>query len=54
MDVNEITNMIVELEEEIKKFDKNLDRQYPHPAAKWLFKTKPNSKPIAEQKNDIY
>ena len=52
--VHNITNMIEELEEELKPFGKNIDHMYPHPAARWLFTTKDNSPKPAEIKADIY
>jgi len=35
--VQYITGMIEDLEETLKPYGENLDRDYPHPAAKWLF-----------------
>jgi hypothetical protein len=52
--VDYLKNMIEEFEEIISKYGESLDRQYPHPAAKWLFTIKPDSKPLEESKGDVY
>ena len=38
--VSYLKNMIEELEEILLEYGETLDRQYPHPAAKWLFNKK--------------
>ena len=52
--VDYLKNMIEEFEEIISQYGETLDRQYPHPAAKWLFTIKPDSKPLEESKGDVY
>ena len=46
--------MIEELEEILSEYGESLDRQYPHPAARWLFTIKPDAKPLEENKGDVY
>jgi len=52
--VQYITGMIEELEEALEPYGKNLDQNYPHPAAKWLFTVKPDTDNLAEEKADIF
>ena len=52
--VHYLKNMIEELEEILSEYGESLDRQYPHPAAKWLFTIKPDAKPLEESKGDVY
>ena len=52
--VQYLKNMIEELEEILSEYGESLDRQYPHPAAKWLFTIKPDAKPLEESKGDVY
>ena len=52
--VQYITGMIEELEEALKPYGENLDRDYPHPAAKWLFTVKADTDKLLEEKADIY
>ena len=52
--VHYLKNIIEELEEILSKYGESLDRQYPHPLAKWLFTTKPDAKPLEESKGDVY
>ena len=49
-----ISTMIEELEEALLPYKENLDRDYPHPAAKWLFTVKPDTDDLDEQKADIF
>jgi len=51
--VQYITGMIQELEEALEPYGENLDRNYPHPAAKWLFTVKPDTDNLAKEKADI-
>jgi len=46
--------MIEELEEVLKPYGENLDRDYPHPAAKWLFTVKADTDKLLEENADIY
>ena len=46
--------MIEELDEILEEYGESLDCQYQHPAAKWLFTTKLDAKPLEEQKADVY
>ena len=52
--VQYICGMIEELEEALLPYGENLDRDYPHPAAKWLFTVKPETEALAEAKADIF
>ena len=52
--VQYILGMIEELEEALQPFNEKLDREYPHPAAKWLLTTNPDTKPLDEARSDIY
>jgi hypothetical protein len=52
--VQYITGMIEELEEALEPYGENLDRNYPHPAARWLFTVKPDTEDLAEEKADIF
>ena len=52
--VQYIVGMIEELEEALLPFDENLDREYPHPAAKWLLTTNADANAIDEARADIY
>jgi len=52
--VQYITGMIEELEEALKPYEENLDRDYPHPAAKWLFTVQADTDKLLEEKADIY
>ena len=52
--VQYLKGMIEELEEILKEYGESLDRQYPHPAARWLFTTKPDAKPLKERKAEVY
>jgi hypothetical protein len=52
--VQYITGMVEELEEALKPYGENLDRDYPHPAAKWLFTVKGDTDKLLEEKADIY
>jgi hypothetical protein len=52
--VQYITGMIEELEEALLPFNENLDREYPHPAAKWLLTTNADAKALDEARSDIY
>ena len=52
--VRYIHDMIEDFEESIKSYGENLDRTYPHPAAKWLFTIKDDAIPLNEPKGDIY
>ena len=49
-----IKGMIEELEEALIPFNENLDRKYPHPAAKWLLTTNTDVKALDEPRSDIY
>jgi hypothetical protein len=49
-----ISGMIEELEEALAIYAENLDRDYPHPAAKWLFTVKPDTEELNEAKADIF
>ena len=46
--VQHICGMIEELEEALLPYGESLDRDYPHPAAKWLFTVKPETETLAE------
>jgi len=46
--------MIEELEEALEPYGENLDRNYPHPAAKWLFTVKPDTGNLAKEKANIF
>ncbi len=52
--VQYITSMIEELEEALEPYGENLDRNYPHPAARWLFTVKSDTEDLAEEKADIF
>ena len=52
--VQYIKGMIEELEEALLPFNENLDREYPHPAAKWLLTTNADAKALDEPRSDIY
>ena len=52
--VQYLKSMIEELEEELKEYNEDLDRKYSTPAARWIFKTDPEAKPLPEKKADIY
>ena len=52
--VQYIYGMIEELEEALLPYGDNLDHDYPHPAAKWLFTVKPETETLAEAKADIF
>ena len=52
--VQYICGMIEELEEALIPYNENLDRDYPHPAAKWLFTVKTETETLAEAKADIF
>jgi hypothetical protein len=52
--VQYISGMIEELEEALEPYGENLDRDYPHPAAKWLFTVKPDTEELNEAKADIF
>ena len=49
-----ITDMIDELEEALAPYAEKLDRDYPHPAAKWLFTVKPETEALDETKANIF
>jgi len=46
--------MIEELEEALLPYGENLDRDYPHPAAKWLFTVKLDTEGLDEANTDIF
>jgi hypothetical protein len=46
--------MIEELKEALEPYGENLDRNYPHPAARWLFTVKSDTEDLAEEKADIF
>ena len=52
--VQYICGMIEELEEALAPYRENLDRDYPHPAAKWLFTVKSDTEELDEEKADIF
>ncbi len=52
--VQYISGMIEELEEALIPYAENLDRDYPHPAAKWLFTVKPDTEKLNEAKATIF
>jgi hypothetical protein len=52
--VQYIQGMIEELEEAITPYGENLDRKYPHPAAKWLFTIKKDTNELNTAKGDLY
>ncbi len=52
--VQYLTGMIEDLEEALLPYGEDLDREYPHPAAKWLFTVKPDTTDLNEVKADIY
>jgi len=52
--VQYICGMIEELEEALLPYGENLDRDYPHPAAKWLFTVKPDTEGLDEAKANIF
>ena len=52
--VQYISSMIEELKEILKPYGENLDQDYPHPAAKWLFTVKSDTNKLLEEKADIY
>jgi hypothetical protein len=52
--VQYISGMIEELEEALTPYAENLDRDYPHPAAKWLFTVKPDTEKLNEAKATIF
>ena len=49
-----LCGMIEELEEALEPYGETLDRDYPHPAAKWLFTVKPGIEELNEGKADIF
>jgi hypothetical protein len=52
--VQYISGMIEELEEALAPYSENLDRNYPHPAAKWLFTVKTDTEKLDDAKADIF
>jgi len=44
--VQYISGMIEELEEALLPYKENLNRDYLHPAAKWLFTVKPDTEEL--------
>jgi hypothetical protein len=52
--VQYITSMIEELEEALEPYGENLDRNYPHPAARWLFTVKSDTEDLAKEKADVF
>ena len=46
--------MIEELKEALEPYGENLDHNYPHPAARWLFTVKSDTEDLAEEKADIF
>jgi hypothetical protein len=49
-----MSGMTEELEEALTPCAENLDRDYPHPAAKWLFTVKPDTGKLNQAKADIF
>ena len=54
MCIRDRTGMVEELEEALKPHEENLDRECPHPAAKWLFTVKPDTSKLDETKGDMH
>ena len=52
--VQYLTGMIEDFESAILPFKENLDRDYPHPAARWLFDVKPEAKLLCKTKTELY
>jgi len=52
--VQYISSMIEEMEEALLPYAENLNHDYPHPAAKWLFTVKADTEELDEAKADIF
>ena len=49
-----LTGMVEELEEALEPHEENLDRKFPHPAAKWLFTVEPATRKLDETKGSTH